>query len=107
MNEISGIQWGKVFANFVWILGSALILTALSYHEFLAHIQKAKRSEVFKRDSFKKPILLGTIFIAAGVSASAHQLWLTVVFGIAALLLLIWFIKIVKINATGKQKDRD
>ena len=104
---MSGIQWGKVFSNFVWILGTALILTAVSYHEFLAHIQKAKKVEVFKRDSFKKPFLLGTILIAAGISASAHQLWLTAVFGIVAPLLVIWSIKIIKIQATEKQVDRD
>ena len=107
MNEISRIPWGRVFSNFVWILGAALILTALSYHEFLAHIQKVKRIEIFKRDSFKKPFLLGAILIAAGISASAHQLWLTVVFGIVALLLVIWSIKIIKIQAPEKQEDRD
>lgn len=107
MNEISRIPWGRVFSNFVWILGAALILTALSYHEFLAHIQKVKRIEIFKRDSFKKPFLLGTILIAAGISASAHQLWLTAVFGIVGLLLVIWSIKIIKIQAPEKQEDRD
>ena len=107
MNEISRIPWGRVFSNFVWILGAALILTALSYHEFLAHLQKVKRIEIFKRDSFKKPFLLGTILIAAGISASAHQPWLTVVFGIVALLLVIWSIKIIKIQAPEKQEDRD
>ncbi len=107
MNEIPKIPWGKVFSNFVWILGTALILTAVSYHEFLAHIKKAKRIEVFKRDSFKKPFLLGTILIAAGISASAHQLWLIAIFGILALLLIIWFIKVIKFQAVEKQKDRD
>ena len=107
MNEMSGIQWGKVFSNFVWILGTALTLTAVSYHEFLAHIQKAKRIEVFKKDSFKKPFLLGTILIAAGISASAHQLWMMAIFGIVTLLLIIWSIKFIKIQATEKQEDRD
>jgi hypothetical protein len=107
MNELSTIPWGKVFSNFVWILGTSIILTALSYHEFLAHIQKAKRIEVFKRDSFKKPFLLGTILIAAGISASAHKLWLIAIFGIVALLLIIWSIKIVKMQDSEKQEDRD
>ena len=107
MNEMSGIQWGRVFSNFVWILGAALILTAFSYHEFLAHIQKAKRIEVLKRDSFKKPFLLGTILIVTGISASVYQPWLKIIFGIVALLLIIWSVKIIKIMATVKQKDTD
>jgi len=107
MNEISGIPWGRVFSNFVWILGVAIILAAFSYHEFLAHIKKAKRIEVFKGDSFKKPFLVGTILIAIGISASARQLWLTAIFGIVALLLIIWSIKIIRIQATEKQEDRD
>jgi len=107
MNEISKIPWGKVLSNFVWILGAAIIVGDFSYHEFLLNLQKAKRTEVFKRDSFKKPFLLGTILIAAGISASAHQLWLTAVFGIVALLLIIWSIKVIKFQAVEKQKDRD
>jgi|GEM_PF-3298346 len=107
MNEMSEIPWGRVLSNFVWILGTAIILADFSYHEFLAHIQKAKRIEVFKGDSFKKPFLLGTILIATGISASARQLWLIAIFGIAALLLIIWSIKIIKIQATEKQEDKD
>lgn len=107
MNEIPTIPWRIVFANFVWILGTAVILAAFSYHEFLAHIQKTKRIDAFKRSSFKKPFLLGAILIAAGISASAHQMWLTAIFGIVALLLIILSIKIIKIQATKKQEDRD
>jgi len=107
MNDISAIPWGRIISNFVWILGMAVILAALSYHEFLAHIQQAKRVEVFKRDSFKKPSLLGIILIAAGISASAHKLWLTIVFGIVALLFIILTIKIIKIQAIEKKEDRD
>ena len=102
MNEFSTIPWGKVFSNFVWILGASIILAAFSYHEFLANIKKAKRIDVYKKDSFKKPFLLGTVLIAAGISASAHQLWLTAIFGIAALLLIIWSIKIIKMQASEK-----
>ena len=97
----------KIISNFIWILGMTLILSALSYHEFLAHMQKAKTIEVLKRDSFKKPLLLGAILIAAGISASAHQLWITAISGIAALLLIICSIKIVRIQVFEKQVDKD
>lgn len=71
MNEISRIPWGKVFSNFIWILGASMILAVFSYHEFLAHLKKAKRTEVFKRNSFKKPFILGLVLIALGISASS------------------------------------
>jgi len=107
MNEISKIPWARVFSNFVWILGVAVILAAFSYHEFLSYVEKTKRIEVLKRNSFKKPFLLGTILIAAGISASTHQPWLIAIFGIVTFLLIIWFIKVTKIQAVEKQEERD
>lgn len=34
------IRWEKVISNFVWILGAAIILAALSYQGFLAHLRR-------------------------------------------------------------------
>lgn len=95
-----------VISNFIWILGAAIILAAFGYHEFLAHIHKAKRNEIFKRDSFKKPCLLGLIFVASGSSLSVQKLWLTVVLGVVAILLAIVFVKSMKIKAAEKQEDK-
>ncbi len=97
MNEVTNIAWGKVISNFIWILGASIILAVFSYHEFLAYVQKAKRIEVFKRNSFKKPFLLGLILVTGGVCASIHQPLLSAILGVVAFLLIIWFVKIVKI----------
>ncbi|GAH76666.1 unnamed protein product, partial [marine sediment metagenome] len=78
-----------IISNFIWILGAAIILTAFSYSEFLAHVQKAKRAKLFKRSSFRKPFLLGMILIAAGVSISIRQPWLAATSGVVAFLLII------------------
>lgn len=99
MNEISNIPWGRVFSNFVWILGASVILASFSYHEFLAHVQRAKRTEVFKRDSLKKPLLLGVILVAAGISASVHKPWVAAIVGAAAILLAVWFFRIIRSQA--------
>ncbi|GAH37725.1 unnamed protein product [marine sediment metagenome] len=93
MNEISKIPWGKVISNFVWILGAAIILADFSYHEFLAHTEKAKWIDVFKRKSFKKPLHLGLILITAGVSASIHSPFVAASSGAVAFLLIIWFVR--------------
>jgi len=106
MNEVTRIPWGKVFSNFVWIMGASIILSTFSYYEFLAHVQKAKRIEVFKRNSFKKPFLLGLILVTAGVCASIHQPWLAAISGVVAFLLIIWLIKIVKIQSLRNRKTK-
>lgn len=106
MNEVTRIPWGKVFSNFVWILGASIILAVFSYHEFLAYVQKAKRIEVSKRNSFKKPFLFGLILVTAGVCASIHQPWLAAILGVVAFLLIIWFVKIVKIQSLRSRKKK-
>ncbi len=107
MTEVQVIPWGKVFSNFVWILGAAIILTVFSYHEFLAHIQKVKKVETFKRRSFKESFILGLILVAAGISASIHQIWLSVVFAVIAFLLIIWLIKFLKIRVGNKPENKN
>lgn len=97
----------QIISNFVWILGLAIILASFSYHEFLAHLQKTKKQEIFKRDSFRKPCLLGLILVASGASLSVQKLWLTAIFGVAAILLAIVFVKFMKIQAAKTQEDKN
>ena len=107
--EAWGVYEFKIFqviSNFIWILGIAIILADFSYHEFLAQLKKVKRVEYFKRDSFKKPLLLGLILIASGISASIQQAWPAAISGVVAFLLIIWFVKFIKTQATDKQKNR-
>lgn len=97
----------QIISFFTWILGGAVILSAISYHEFLAHVQRAKRTEVIKRNSFKKPFILGFILVAAGIGASIRQPWLAATSGVVAFLLIIWFVKFIKTQASDKQEHRD
>jgi protein-S-isoprenylcysteine O-methyltransferase Ste14 len=96
MSEIPKIPWGKVISNFIWILGAAIILADFSYHEFLASVQKTKRIEVFKRSSFKRPLLIGLILVTAGISVSIHNLWLAIIFGVVSVLLIILLFKFIR-----------
>jgi hypothetical protein len=97
----------QIFSNLIWILGAALILAVFSYHEFLARMQKARSMEVFKRDSFKTPFLLGLILVAVGIGTSIQRLWLAAIIGVVAFFLIIWFVKFIKTQATQKKEDRD
>lgn len=107
MNEIVKIPWLKVLSTFIWILGAAIILADFSYHEFLSNLQKAKIAEVIKRDSFKKPFLLGLILVATGISASIHHPLLAIIIGVVAFLLIIWFVKFIKTRAAEKKENND
>lgn len=95
MNEVIKIPWVDVFTNFVWILGTSIILATFSYIEFLIILQKAKRTEVLKMTSLKKTFLLGMILVTAGISASVHRLFLTVITGVATFFLTVWLFKII------------
>jgi hypothetical protein len=97
----------QIISSFVWILGLALILAAFSYHELFAHVQKIKRQEIFKRDSFRKSCLLGLILVASGASVSVHQLWLTAILGVAAILLAIVFVKSLKTQAAEAKESKN
>lgn len=71
MSEILKIPWGQVLSNFAWILGVAIILATFNYNELLVHLQKAKITELVKRNSFKKPFFMGLILITVGVGTSS------------------------------------
>jgi hypothetical protein len=106
MNELTEIPWFDVFANFTWILGASIILASFSYHEFLAHIEKTRRIEVFKRNSFKRPLHIGLILIAVGASASANKPFLAAIAGGTAVFLVAWFLRLSKINLFKVRKKR-
>jgi len=70
MSEFPGIPWDKIILNLIWIFGLALILAVLSYFEFLVHLKKAKRKELFRKNILKKAILSGFILVLLGICAS-------------------------------------
>ena len=99
MNDLPSIPWMDVLSNFTWILGASIILAAIGYHEFLAHIYKNKRIDTFKRISFRKPLILGMILVSAGVGTSIHQPFFVAIAWILAILLMIWFFLLLKTQA--------
>ena len=108
--EAWGIFESKILQaipNFIWILGLAIILTVFSYNEFLIYLQKTKKIAFYKKNSFKKPFLLGLLLTSIGISFSIHQLWLAIITGIAAFFLIIWLIKFFKSQAIEKQEVKN
>ena len=97
----------QIISNFMWILGMAIILASFSYHQFLAHSQNTKKWEILKRASFRKPCLLGLIFVALGTSLSVQRLWLTAVLGVVAILLTVVFVRLAKIQAAETKESKN
>ncbi len=65
--EFVVVDWRLISANFLWILGAAIILITLSYHEFLASQKKIKFWNILMASSFKKYSILGLTLIALGL----------------------------------------
>ena len=89
MNQLPKIPWGAVFSNFLWIVGAAIILAAISYHDYLASQKKEKLINLFKRNSFQKPLFSGLFLVTAGIALSVHFLWLSFIMGILAIFMLV------------------
>jgi len=89
MNQLPKIPWGTVFSNFLWIVGAAIILAAMSYHDYLASQKKEKLINLLKRNSFQKPLFSGLFLVTAGIALSVHFLWLSFIMGILAIFMLV------------------
>ena len=97
----------RIISNFIWILGISLILAAFSLHEFLSYKLRIKRKELFKRDTFKKSIVLGLVLIVFGLIVSVQVFWLSLILMISAVLLLFWSIMFIDSKKTKFQEVKD
>ncbi len=111
MNEMPAIPWAKVISNFIWILGAAIILAALGYQEFLAHLEKEiggkkKSDEAEKKgqakqaghhglrsEGFKKALFLGLTLVFGGTSAALKGPLVSSTLGILAFIAGVVFVK--------------
>jgi len=101
-----GFPWGKVIANFLWILGLAIILLDLSYHDFLVHKKKRTWQEVMESGSFLRPIHIAGILIFVGLAGSLHHAVLAGLMGACAFLLIMFLGKDRKVVRMIRKKFR-
>jgi hypothetical protein len=71
--------WWDTITNFVWIFGLAIILTAFSYHDFIARIRGIKLISLLEEGASIRPFTLGTILAVAGAGLATKNRWLAVV----------------------------
>ena len=128
MTETS-FPWAYVLTNAVWIFGLAVILAALGWHDFLKHKEQRRaqsaasdlngrsggQNSPFRRESFRKPVLLGLTLVAGGLALSLSGAILAAGFGAASFGFLYVFVKKfllakhdrrpVKASAEDRKKD--
>ena len=119
MNATTQFPWAMVVSNAVWICGLAVILAAFGWYDYKRRERKerslkaaattneaAESSDVaagfslrsgepssFRRDSFKKPVLLGLIMVAGGLALSVRGTILVAVLAAASFVLIFVFAK--------------
>lgn len=76
MEEATRFPFGTAMANFLWILGAAIILAVISWHEFHVRAGRLRWKGLMKSAGFRRPIYVGLIFIMAGLALSIHSPWI-------------------------------
>lgn len=74
------IDWPHVAFNALWIIGCALILAALSYANWLAHLRGVRTRQLLSAPTFQLPFSIGLGLISCGLFWLSrgwleHALW--------------------------------
>ena len=120
MTSPASFPWATVIANAIWICGLAEILAAFGWHDYKRRerasdvaagfsLRKDKRNlkvattdqdergpktaAAKKAEPLLKPVLLGLIMVAGGISLSVNSPMFAVIFAIAAFGLVVVFVK--------------
>ncbi len=81
------MNWVGVFFNGLWILGSSLVVTALSFSYAAANREHQPISRLLERSSIHFVLIIGMIFFSLGLAGSLSALWQRVLWAIFTTLL--------------------
>lgn len=93
------IDWIALLFNSFWILGTAVLLAAFSYHYWLAQVEGTSVRVQLERPSFSRPFWFGFVLISLGLMGTSSRWWETAVWGLFTALSLFNF------YTTFKQKE--
>lgn len=79
------ISWQSVFFTSLWIIGLAIILSALSYHYWLAQTHGQSLRKQLGSRSFLGAFWIAVFFFSIGLLGSSRQLWEMVIWGLLGL----------------------
>ncbi len=80
-----GIDFRSVLANALWILGLALLLTALSWAYWVAQEEHIRFREAVRRSAFRRAAGAGLAFFCIGLAATADHRWEQILWALLAL----------------------
>lgn len=66
------IDWLSVMSNGLWIVGTAILLAALSYYYFIAQQRNEALSGVLGRRTSKQVFLAGLLLIGLGLATTSR-----------------------------------
>jgi len=80
------IDWLSVVLNGGWILGLAVILATVSYHNWAAETSERSLRRHLKAPSFNKGFAVGACLFCSSLAGLGEAWWERVVWGVLALL---------------------
>ena len=69
------IDWWLVGGSALWITGLAVLLTAFSYHRWLAYETGRRLQDQFKTRGWAIPFAAGMTLFCTGLAVSRHAAW--------------------------------
>ena len=68
-------DWQQVVVNSLWIVGLAVIVAALSYHDWLAHRNRVRLRDVLATSSWQQPFSAGIGLVCLGLALTGRVWW--------------------------------
>ena len=92
------IDWFNLGANAVWIIGSAVVLAALSYASWEASVNQQRFSERLKQRSMLLAINAGGLLICVGAALTRGEWWWMALWGLLGMVCLIQVVRIFRMG---------
>lgn len=73
------IDWLSLLMNSFWIIGSAILLAALSYHYWLADQEGRRFRDQVEQPAFQRFFWLSFVFIGVGLAGTSQRVWETTI----------------------------
>src|SRR3972149_5241033 len=85
MENLDLIDWRMVGFASLWILGLAMVLTALGFADYHAHVEKRQTRQVLRRPGYQASIHGGLTLFCLGLFGSARTWWESLLWAMLAL----------------------
>lgn len=83
------IDWWSLGVNLLWIIGAAIILTAYSYHYWIATVSKRRLAQLVETRSFQLASWSGFLLVCLGVLFTSKAVWERVVWVAMTLVIIV------------------